>query len=146
MWLFDARVVQQRKTYNLVLKMAPRGNDEGREGRILADEGSLAHPIPKSTPANVLVKYKDHKHVEHIESLPVSSLQATSRLQNGGMLLIVKGDRDRRASYSHQDGWSHGESTGRRTNRKSAFYIEKSKLCIAERMVYVLHLQCRNVF
>jgi len=135
MWLFDARVVQQRKTYNLVLKMAPRGNDEGREGRILADEGSLTHPIPKSIPANVLVKYKDHKHVEHIESLPVSSLKATSRLQNGGMLLIVKGDRTGELVIHIKTDGLMARVQAEGTNRKSAFYIEKSKLCIAERMV-----------
>ncbi len=124
MWLFDERVVRQHKIYNLIVKIeAHRVRDvaDRREGRVLADEASPIHPIPKLTPVNVLVKYTDRNQVERIESMPVTALRTTSKLKPNGKHVVVMGENigELVTTLSQMVQWRGSSQKGSQGQRRS---------------------------
>ncbi len=98
------------------------------------------HPIPKSTPAVVLVKYIDRKQEEHIELMQVSALRTTSKLQNRGKHVVVSGPWKGDLVTHIKSDLDMARVYTEGTDRSKAFYIEKSKLCIAEQMMCVFRI------
>lgn len=132
-----------RKTYDLIIKIdahEERDVSGRREGRVLAEQTPLAHPIPDTVPPSVSVKFVDGKQRERIEFLPVSTLRPTAKLRDKGTHVIVHGDQTG-TLVNHvrtQRGMARVFAEG--THRLEAFSIEKGKLCIVEKTMCVAHI------
>lgn len=99
----------------------------------MSDMAPLQHPVPIATTPNVLVRFTDSKQQECIESMPVAALRQTSKLREKGTHVVVKGELvGTLVTHVKSDGpMARVYAVGK--DRNSAFYIEKNKLCIAER-------------
>lgn len=135
MWIFHEGVSRLRTEYDLIVKIDAHNDRDvsgRREGRVLADQSPLTHPIPLTTPPNVFVKFTDGKQVTRIESLPVNALRTTAKLRNKGQHVIVKGEQVG-TLVTHlrtQNGLAKVYAEG--THRLEAFLIQKERLCIVE--------------
>lgn len=137
MWIFDGAVSNIRKYYDLVVKIEAHSSSviSGKgEGRVLAEVDPLRHPIRKSVPPSVPVKFIDRKRrgTPVIESLPVASLRPNLQLKDKGLHLIVKGERTGTLV-------THIKTEGQRARvhevnkpRHRAFWVEKRALCVLE--------------
>ncbi len=81
---------------------------------------------------NVLVKYTDRNQVERIELMPVTALWMTSKLKANRKHVIVMGNKiGELVNHIKSDG-PMARVVAKGQPRSSAFYVEKSSLCIAE--------------
>ena len=136
MWLFHRAIAQHRVKYNLVVKIEAHRDTHVsgmREGRVLAEPNPRHHPVPTTILPDVLVKFTDGKQRERVEPIPVAALRPTSRLHNKGTHVIIKGELSGMlVTHVKSDGpLARVFAIGK--PKSTAFYIEKNKLCIAEK-------------
>lgn len=129
--------------YDLIVKINAHGDRDvsgRREGRILADKTPLSHPIPRTVPPFVYVKFNDGKQAERVELMPVSALSITAKLKGKGTHIIVKGDLIGTIVNHIRTERGMARVFAEGTHRLEAFTIEKGKLCIVEKTMCVYHL------
>lgn len=135
MWIFHPRVAKLRHKYDLMVKIEshPERDVSGRrEGRVLADVEALAHPIPSTTLASVLVHFTDGKSEERKEFLPVSTLRPTAKLKDKGLHVVTKGEWIGTLVQHMRTERGRARVFPENGHRLEAFSIEKKKLCIVE--------------
>lgn len=138
MWLFHAKVALLRKKYDFIMKIEAHRDcsiSGIRIGRVLADQEALSHPIPITTPPNVLVGFtvgRNGKQKERIESIHVSALGRKMHLQTKGTHVIIKGDMiGTLVTHLKSDG-AYARVVVKGAVSALGFYIEKNHLCIVE--------------
>ncbi len=135
MWLFDERIAHLRKTYSFLVKIeVHRDLDVAgrRNGLVLRDPNAPTSPFPETTPANVLIEYKDRKQEIVVESLPVSTLRVTAPSKDEKHL-IVKGECTGEIVI-------HKKTEGKKAfvyiegtdSKKDGFRVLKSDICLFE--------------
>lgn len=135
MWIFDERVAHHRKSINLVVRIASHSDPDvsgRREGLVLSDDAPLVHPFPKTVPAEVKVKYTNRRKKDITETMAVSTLLTSSRCKQGGMHLIINGDRmgELVIHVKTESGLAKVYLVG--ASRSDVFYVDVQDLCIVE--------------
>ncbi|KLO20424.1 hypothetical protein SCHPADRAFT_5924 [Schizopora paradoxa] len=137
MWLFADVVAKHRTRYNIVVKIEYHADAHVsglREGRVLSDPNPLQNPLPLSTRPNVDVLYMDVFQQRRVESMPVAALRPTSKMKEKGLHLIVKGERAGTLVIHLKSDGPMARVHAVCSHKSTAFHMEKSKMCIVERL------------
>ncbi|KLO04441.1 hypothetical protein SCHPADRAFT_947692 [Schizopora paradoxa] len=131
MWLFDACLHNLRKSNAFRVRIDSHPNSEvaGRhEGMVLIDPNPRTHPILKTVPPNVQVRYEIRKKNEtHVKWLSVDTLSVT-KPKPKGRHAVISGDRAGEVViYVKSDG--DGGQVYKEGDKRDTFYILKSHLC-----------------
>ncbi len=135
MWLFDPRIAELRKSNNFLVKIIAHPDMEvadRRRGLVLIDENPPTHPILRSTPANVTVRYETGKKNEvREESLAVGTLSITLPKPNARHA-VIRGEGVGDVVIYLKSAGPTKVFVRKETERRGRFELPKADICVLE--------------
>ncbi len=135
MWLFDPKIAELRKSNNFLVKIIAHSSTEvadRRDGVVLADRNPPTHPIPRSTPANVTVRYEiKKKDIVREESLPVGTLCVTLPKPKAQHAVIRGEGVGNIVIYLKSDGPDTAH-VRKENDRRGGFDMSKADMCVID--------------